>query len=766
MHQKKYILKDGKRVFRIFLAFLPSLFFSLLFLSLFSFLPSLEHETSFAIYDRKGKLLCASLSETETYCLSPSKKVNEKYKIATIIYEDKSFYLHLGIDASSVIRAAFLNLANKKTISGASTLTMQLARIASKRKNRSYIQKIKEAFFALLFEVKYSKDEIFSLYANSAPFGGNVVGIEGAAFRYFSSAQENLGTAEVAVLSVLPNQPSLVSLSSRRSRLKEKRDSLIQDLKSYSIITKEESDLSVAEPLTATPRPLPFFAMHYLNLLKRQITIGNVKKVEKVITTIDYDTQVLLEKMMEEHSSRLKESLVFNMAGIIMDVKTEEIIAYVGNTGFFSANGKNVFVDMVQAKRSSGSLLKPFLYAGMLDRGMIFPKSLLKDIPFQIQGYAPQNNSGEYQGVVRADEALSQSLNIPFVRSLREYGISPFLKLLKECGFSTFTRSAEEYGLPLILGGGELTLYEVARVYARLARQASSGDLSNFPISQGAAYLALQALSEGKRGNEENMWQFFEGWQKIAWKTGTSEGFKDAWSIGTNGKYVVAIWAGNADGTGRPEIKSNIAATPVMFEIFSVLEKNKWLEPPSRSLKAVAICAHSAYATGIYCNEKKIEYAPINAPMPKVCPYCKPVCLSPDGKNRISPLEITGKEKIENFFVLPPFEESLYLKHHKDYKRLPPFLNGRANEAEFQIIFPENYNKISIPIELSGKAGAFTAKAVHKDSSATLYWDVDGKYLGTTRRFHQLDINLKPGRHILTLTDKNGYHKECVFFIE
>ena len=763
---EKINLKGGKYLASILIAFLPPLFFSSLFLLFFSVLPSLENQYSFAIYSKDEKLLCASLSKDETYCLPISHEINSMYKTASIAYEDKSFYLHYGIDASSVVRAIFTNISSNKTVSGASTLTMQLSRLASKAKSRNYFQKLKEAFFALLFEVKYTKDEIFQLYSSLAPFGGNVVGIEGAAFRYFSTSQNNLSIAEASMLAVLPNQPSFVSLKTRRERLKEKRDSLLKVLKGYSIISVEERDLSISEPLTASPHSLPFFAMHYHDLLKKKAVLNGDEKNKKLITTIDYNTQILLEKMTNEHSARLKENLIFNMASLVMEVETENIVAYVGNTGFFSKTGKDVFVDMVQAKRSSGSLLKPFLYAAMLDRGLIFPSSLLKDVPTQIQGYSPQNNNGGYEGVVKADEALSRSLNIPFVRSLREYGIAPFLKLLKECGFSTFTRSAEEYGLPLILGGGELTLFEAAKVYSRLTRQACGGEVKDFPISQGAAYLALEALEKGKRGSEEGAWQFFSNAQKIAWKTGTSDGFKDAWSIGTNGKYIVAVWAGNANGTGRPEIRSNIAATPLMFEIFSVLEKQKWISPPLLSLREVSVCAHSHYASGMYCNKKRGEYVPVNAPLAPVCPYCKPICLSADGKHRIFPQETTGKEKIEHMFVLPPFEESLYLRHHKDYHVLPPFLNKRSSKDDVQIIFPESYDKIAIPIEISGRKGAFTAKAVHKDAQATLYWDVDGSYLGTTRRFHQLDINVKSGRHVLTVTDQNGVHKDCVFFVE
>ncbi len=747
-------------------ALLPPLFFALFFVLCFAFLPKTKSSYSFAIYDRNEKLLCASLSDEETYHLPLSNNINEFYKKASIIYEDKAFFLHFGLDFSSIFRSFFLNIKNKKIVSGASTITMQLARLLCKNEKRTYLQKIKESLIAIFLEIRYTKDEIFSLYASNAPFGGNVVGVDAASFRYFSTSQENLTISQVAVLAVLPNQPSLVTLSKMRERLNEKRDELIKMLYRYSIIDAQTYDLSISEPLPEKPTPLPFLAMHYHDFLKsnKKLNIQN----GKYITTIDYNLQKLAEDMVARHSKRLKENLIYNMALVIMEVKSGEVLAYVGNTGFFDENGKNIYVDMARARRSSGSLLKPFLFAGMLDRGMIFPRSLLIDIPTQIQNYAPKNNSGKYEGAVEARKALTKSLNVPFVRALREYGIPPFLDILKKCGFTTFNRKPEEYGLPLILGGAEITLYEACSVYARLMRCAS-GELSpteDFPISEGAAYITLNELTSGKRPYDEAFWESFSGKQKIAWKTGTSDGYKDAWSIGVTPKYVVGVWAGNADGVGRPEIKSHIASLPLMFEFFNVLEKSSWLIKPEYALKSCDTCVHSHYSKGIHCNSSMKEELPINAPLPKLCPYCTSVCLTMDGKYRVEASEIEERENIENWFVLPPSIEFFYASSHKQYKTLPPFLNKKHKSSDFEITFPENNSLIEIPIELSEKKGAFTAKVAHKNKDAILYWDVDGMYLGKTKTFHQFDITLPSGQHILTVTDDGGNSKKVDFFVK
>jgi len=754
----------GSKVF--LLALLPPLFFSFFFVLCFTFLPESTSPYSFAIYDRGEKLLCASLSTEDTYHLPLSSNVNEYYKNASIIYEDRAFFLHFGLDFSSIVRAFFLNIKNQKVVSGASTITMQVARLLCKNEKRSYLQKMKESLLSFLLEFKYTKEEIFSLYASNAPFGGNVVGIDAASFRYFSTSQENLSLSQIAVLAVLPNQPSLVTLSSRRERLKEKRDELIKRLYQYAIIDAETYDLSLAEPLPEKPSPLPFLAMHYHDFLKMNKKLKS--KNGKYITTIDYNLQQLVEDMTERHSQRLKENLIYNMAVVILEVETGKEMAYVGNTGFFKDNGKNIYVDMARARRSSGSLLKPFLFASMLDRGMIFPQSLLVDVPTQIQNYAPENNSGKYEGAVEAREALTKSLNIPFVRALREYGIPPFLDLLKRCGFTTFNRKPEEYGLPLILGGGEITLYEACSVYAKLMRCANGTLASDesFPISQGAAYLTLDELTRGKRPFDEAFWQSFVGKQKIAWKTGTSDGYKDAWSIGLTPKYVVGVWAGNADGVGRPEIKSNIATLPLMFELFNVLEKSSWIVKPEYSLKRCPTCSHSHYSKGIHCEPVMEEELPINAPLPKICPYCSSVCLTLDRKYRVEASEMAGNERIENWFILSPFIETFYTRNHKQYKTLPPFLNKTQGSSDFEIIFPESNSIIEIPIELSGDKGAFTAKVAHKNQYAILYWDIDGLYLGKTKTFHQFDITLPSGYHILTVTDDGGNSKNVGFYVK
>lgn len=751
---------------------------ALFFFSVVFFTPRFEDSYSFTLYDRNGVLLGASVSEDMQWRFPEAEQITQEYKDALLSYEDRNFYLHFGIDPSAVLRAIKLNIANRKTLSGASTITMQTARLSCKNAERSLIQKMKEAVYALLFELRYSKNSILKLYASHAPFGGNVVGIEAASWRYFSRDNKNLTWAEICTLAVLPNQPSLVRPGKAAGRLKLKRDILLNNLCANGIIDAASCRLYCQEPVPEKPSLLPALAPHYLNLTKKS------KRADKKNNcTLDMELQRTAADIAEAHSAKLAKSFVHNAAVIILDTHNGEILAYVGNTGLNRTSGKNAHVDMINARRSSGSLLKPFLYAGMLDAGMILPSSLMTDIPTRIGGYIPENNNEAYAGAVPADEALAKSLNIPFVRALREYTIPAFLNLLKSCGFTTFSRSAEEYGLPLILGGGELTMRETAEAYRLMFQNASQSSLagqtsaekrsetakehSGYPLSPAACYLTFEALTKANRPEEEAVWQFYASAKKIAWKTGTSFGWRDAWSIGVTSDYVVGVWIGNSDGEGRPEIRSAYAAAPVMFEIFSILPKSKWPARPEAKLERIKTCIHSGFPASQYCEKTAESCKPLYAPNSKVCPYCRPVPLTQDGKYRAHAGDIKGMPKIENRFVLPPAEEYFYSKKHPSYKPLPPWLpkSGHGTTADFEIIFPENGAHIFIPTSLDGSQGAFTIKAAHKNPSAVLYWDIDGKYLGKTRRLHKIDIKLGFGKHLLTLTDEKGIQEKRTFTI-
>lgn len=715
---------------------------------------------SYALYDKNGILLGAQVASDQQWRFEPGK-VPEKFKKSIIQFEDKRFYYHWGVDPISIFRAIISNIKQERIVSGGSTITMQTVRILEGNKKRTYAQKIKEALIAIIFEIRFSKKQILELYCANAPFGGNVVGLEAASWRYFNLPPEELTWAESAVMAVLPNQPSLVYPGANSEILLKKRNALLKRLYEKKYIDEQTYELSIAERLPGKPYPLAEHAPHYLEYLK-----SSSKGKTKFYTTLDYNYQKSCSRILERWSKDFSRLGINNAAALIMDTKTEEILAYCGNTGLDGRNKDSFAVDIIQSERSSGSLLKPFLYAAMLDSGELLPDQLVIDVPTRIGSYRPENNIQKYSGVVPASEALTRSLNIPAIRELQKFGINRFLDILKKCGFTTFTRSSDDYGLPLILGGGEIKMQEAAAAYARLMKKANFQKI-NFPISTGSAWLTVNVLATGTRPDDEANWQKHANSKKIAWKTGTSNGNRDAWAIGITNEFTVAVWIGNASGLGNPDLKSASTSAPVLFDIFSILPKTTWPDIPYDDLVSQEVCTHSGYAAGIYCNNTKEIMRPKNAAAPSLCPYCTRVSLTQDGKFRANSEDLTGVKagkyngtipKLENHFVLPPNLEYWYKNNSLNYRVLPDFVpwHQASSKENLSIVFPEPSARIIIPIELDGSPGAMVAQAAARSAETIIYWDLDGNYLGLTDKRHEIIINPKPGPHILTITDNHG----------
>lgn len=723
---------------------------------------------SYAVYDRNNVLIGASVASDEQWRFKPCP-VPEKFQKAIIAYEDKRFYWHAGVDLISIGRAIIYNYKAGRIVSGGSTITMQTVRILEHNPKRTVRQKIHEAFVSVLLEIRYSKKKILELYSSCAPFGGNVVGLEAASWRYFHRSPNDLTWAEAATLAVLPNQPSLVFPGSNKEILREKRDFLLYKLYSEGTIDFETYNLSIEEKIPEKPYPLPDYAPHYLEYLKR-----NNKKEVKFYSTLDNTIQQNTQRILEVWSENFASRGINNAAALIIETKTGNVIAYCGNTGF--SNGKirnkdNYSVDIIQSRRSSGSLLKPFLYCAMMDNGLLLKHQLVTDIPTRIGNYRPDNNIPVYRGAVPADEALTRSLNIPAIRELREYGINAFLAYLRSCGFTTFTRPSEDYGLPLILGGGEITLWEVTKAYAMMMNKANQQE-SSFPGSIGSSYLTVDTLQYGTRPDDEAMWQSYANSKKIAWKTGTSNGNRDAWAVGTTVEYTIGVWIGNAEGQGTKELTSVGTSAPVLFDLFSFLPQTTWPEEPYMNLEDVTVCKKSGYLAGPYCEETEIIQKSSEAPVSKVCPYCKSLTFTPDYKYQATVDDMKYEYEgclpsTKNYFVLPPTLEYYYTKHNIGYKQLPDFVpwHIHASEDNIDIVFPQPGANIIIPVELDGSKGSVVCEASIRDSSMEIFWDLDGEYKGATTQIHQILISPKPGRHILTITDSIGTVKSRIFYV-
>ena len=726
---------------------------------------------SSALYAAGGELLGATVAADGQWRLQATGPVPERFADALLLYEDRRFYGHAGFDPAAIARAVIANTAAGRIVSGGSTLTMQVARLSGPAGARTWRAKLAELWSAVRLEAHHTKADILRLYAQRAPFGGNVVGLEAAGFRWFGLPSGTLTWAEAATLAVLPNSPALVHPGRSRDELRRKRDQLLARLVATGRMPAADLDSALAEPLPGAPQAMPNLAPQ---LLARS-------GPGRTTTTIDMSTQVRASQRAARYASSLSLHGIHNLAALVMRVDDGSLAAYIGNVPV-TAMGQapeqtqdvrtsqatlSPWVDCAIAPRSSGSILKPFLYASMIDSGELSPSRLIPDIPTRIGSYSPENNSKSYAGAVRADEALARSLNVPFVRLLRSYGVERFASSLKRLGFSTLTRAPADYGLTLILGGAEVTLLDAASAYAVLARTAKGEDgravdgvaAAPAPFSAGAAWLTLQALVEVARPGDEASWQEYASSRRIAWKTGTSFGSRDAWAIGVTPSWVVAVWVGNADGSGRPEIKGTDAAAPLLFDLFQNLPQSRWFEEPVASLRYETVCADSGYVAGPDCVRTTRILVPANAKTDQVCPYCRVVHLSADGRYRVR-AEDAGSLGMttERRFVLPPAVEWYYQRSTMGYRPLPPWAPGMAGPESdaLEFIAPEEGSSIFVPIELDGRPGMTIFRVAQRGGPTRLFWHLDGEYLGQTTTDHRMQAHPAAGWHTLVVVDEDG----------
>lgn len=750
---------------------------------------------STVLKSRSGELLGASIADDGQWRFPQPDSIPHRFATAITAFEDKRFWSHPGVDVLAIARAVRDNLRAGEIVSGGSTLSMQVIRLSRKGTARTLLEKMIETILATRLELRYSKKEILALYAAHAPFGGNVVGLEAACWRYFGVDVQHLSWGEAALLAVLPNAPSLIHPGKNRDQLKVKRDRLLDNLLATGAIDSLTCTLAKEEAIPESPRPVPMMAPHLLDRMKRD---GMAQT--QLISTLQYDAQQRVSEILQDHYERLSANQVFNAAAVVIEVKTGHVIAYVGNVR--TAQEHDPAVDIVRAPRSTGSILKPFLYAAALDEGKLLPSSILPDVPTLIDGFAPQNFSRQYDGAVAADKALIRSLNIPAVYMLREYRYEKFHRLLKDLGMTTLQRPADHYGLSLILGGAEGTLWDITGMYASMARTLNNyfehpgtnryrredfhapmyvfrgKDNGNEKVAVGqreqsswisasSIYVTLDALKELYRPGEETGWRHFSSSQRIAWKTGTSFGFRDAWAVGVTPAYAVGVWVGNADGEGRAGLTGTEAAAPVMFDIFSMLPSGPWFRRPMGEMVEAAVCRKSGARASEWCSPVDTIYIPKGGLVTTACSYHKRVHLTKDHRFRLHSecARLDDMAQI-SWFVLPPVQEYYYKFRDLSYKRLPPFradCQPTTAHVAMDLIYPRAHSKIFIPRELTGEVGSSLFELAHRNPGTEVYWHLDGVFLGSTRNVHQLAVAPEEGKHILTVVDEYGETLERIF---
>jgi len=738
--------------------------------------PVFPADYSTAVLDKNGELLRVFLNSEEQWCFPDRAELHlpEKLKLSVLEYEDRYFYKHPGINPLRVLSAAWDNISTGTVVSGASTITMQVARM-SERRPRTYLNKIREMLIALKLEFRYSKSQIMRFYLNHAPYGGNIIGFQAASLRYFTKIPEQLTWSEAALLAVLPNAPGLLSPDVNPDQLKAKRDVLLNKLHKRGLFSEESLSLALIEPLPEGSISFTTLAAHAARRLKRsEAPNGGI-----VRTTLDKSIQQMAEQEVRFHQQDLLRLGIPNSAALILETQTGKVRGYIGSQNFFDLEN-NGHVDGVFAARSSASTLKPLLYAAAIDDGIIMPNTMLRDVPSYYGAFSPSNADETFDGIVRANEALTRSLNVPAVRLLYTYGVQPFYLMLQSGGISTLFRDPEDYGLPLILGGAEVTIWDIAGLFRTLA----TGDYqpnrllpnekqpdANFVISPMASWLTMQMLRDVKRPGAEFYWDRFENQWPMAWKTGTSYGQRDGWAVGVNPEWTIAVWVGNFKGPGNSNLGGARSAGPLLFKLFSKLPKDPqkvWFEKPEE-LKVVDICSETGMLAGTDCPTPEVKEAPADMKPLRLCAFHQRIFLSGDEEKQVCSLCWQGEEhKIESELIYPPDIVQHLRKRGQLVSSLPPHKTtcpARQGRDALQILYPQARSQLILPVDFGGVMQKLSMRAAHRESQRRIYWYLDERYLGETRNRHELAAEVEPGWHTLEIVDDIGQRTSQRFYV-
>lgn len=712
-----------------------------------------EDRYSVSVLDNNGNIICVYLNKDEQWHLKSGEKIPEKLKTAVMVFEDKNFYSHNGVDFSAVLRALKDNIFEKRR-TGASTITMQAVKMAFP-KERNYFNKYIEIIHALKLEKYFSKDEIFEMYLNNAPYGGNIIGYKTASHMYFQKSPKELTWSEAALLAVLPNSPGLMNVEKNRGKLIEKRNFLLEKLYNKNFINERQYKISLKEPIPEKRYNFSVLAPH---LARRLVNENKDKKIIK--STIDSEIQKKAEKIVKDYSEFLKLQGINNAAVLIINNKNYEVKAYVGSQDFydFESSGQ---VDGITAKRSPGSLLKPFLYAKVIDEGIAAPQSKIPDVPLYFSNFSPQNANKKYYGMVEMRDALIKSLNIPFVELLKDYGEDKFFYFLKDI-LNFEDRNPERYGLSLILGTKEFTMEEIGKLYSGLANYGNFRNLKYTEenkeegkqfLTNGASYLTLTAMKELERPGIE---KFYREKNPVSWKTGTSNGRKDGWAAGVTPEWTVVVWTGNFTGESSPNLTGIYSGGNLLFEILKILPKSKKEFVMPDDLKKIKVDSETGYRLKYNVPYKEIFY-PKDAKPLKVSPYYKKVFVNKNGEEIDSRDEEFGKRR-EKYILAYPLEViNYFVKESLDVSNI---FSEKAVKKTVKFIYPVNNLKIIVPKDFDGEKSIIVKTANIKNQE--LYWYVNKEYTGKGSE-KEKSFNLKKGKYEITVVSETGETAEVNF---
>jgi penicillin-binding protein 1C len=747
------------------------------------------------ITTENGTVLSAFLSADEKWRMKTIlPEITPELQKAFIAKEDKYFYYHLGINPLAIFRAAFNNLLRGKKTSGASTITMQVARLLEPKK-RTYSNKIVEVFRALQLEWKYSKAEILQLYLNLVPYGGNIEGVKAASLLYFSCLPNQLSVAQITALSIIPNRPTSLALGKHNDKIEEERNRWLKIFESEKVFSKTVIADALLEPIKAKRHKSPKTAIHFAYLLHRLYPQTDI-----VPSYIKIDLQNKVEEITQAYMRSIGHYGVHNAAVLVIENETQRVLAYLGSPNFEDAayGGQ---VDGVRAYRSPGSALKPLVYGLAFDAGKITPKLQLLDVSQDFEGYMPENYNKRFNGLVTAEKALAASLNLPAVSLLNEIGVKTLTDKLKVADFQWIGKQEKNVGLSLALGGCGVNLFEMAGLYTAFANEGkykplqisplaknllgSSKPLTNLKegkeklkqdkakedkilLSPAANYVINEILTKVERPLElPSSYENNPHLPKIAWKTGTSYGRRDAWSIGFNKKYTVAVWVGNFNGEGRPELTGAGVATPLLFKLFNNIDYKsayQWFEMP-KELDFRLVCAASGKVPNSFCDNITSDYYLSGVSSAQPCDHLKHFFVSPDEKMSYCTKCLPDNNYKQKLYPnLPPEMVLFYEQNLLSYEKIPthnpactqlfdglsPVIISPANNREF---FTDN-EKVELLLQ-----------AKVQNDVKKLYWYVDNQFYKAVLPSAKLFFKPERGRIKISCSDDKGRNHDVWIWV-
>lgn len=631
---------------------------------------------------------------------------------------------------------------------GASTISMQVVKALEPAK-RTYFNKLIEIIKAYKLENEFSKEEILKIYLNNAPYGSNIVGYSTAIKMYFNKNVNDLSYAEASLLAVLPNSPGILNLKKNNDKLEAKRNRLLKTLLDRNLIDERQYKFSLLEKFPTKiyyyDKKAPQFSIFLKNKYKDKI----------IKSTLDYKLQKKIEQIVFEYSSSMKNIGINNAAVLVLNNKTKEVLAYVASQDF-NDKKNNGEIDGLQAKRAPASLLKPFLFVLSIDEGLIVPDSIYPDVPIYFGNFYPKNSNNKFTGMVRIEEALTKSLNIPFVKLLSDYGVDKFYYFLED-NDEYPESSFDKFGLSLILGTREMRAVDIAKLYMGLANYGEISDLkyvldedqpkTHKGFSKGASYITLDTLTRVVRPGNENL---YTRERPISWKTGTSYGMKDAWSIGVSPDYTVLVWLGNFNQKPIFSLSGVETAGNLLFRIFNVVDlHSKTFERPVNDLKEIEIDEKTGYRKFYEVESKKVLY-PKDAKLLRISPYYKKIFVD-ENNIEIDSRNSNFDKRIEKIVIEYPIEVANYY-----------FLNGVKENKSVKIAYPSQDLKIFVPRDFDGYKKI--SVKLYNPNNEFVYWYINESYIGFSNESEKF-LELDAGEHKLTIVTEDGKTDEVKFKI-